>query len=118
MGTTRLKRKARKNKSRAKQRKLIIQNLNAKPVVKRVDVEGITKEFANKGSKIKALDKKEEPSKTKVDKVVEKTTDVVEVSEKTPDKKKTPAKKPAAEKAATKKEKTEKKPVAKKTEKK
>ncbi len=52
MAVTRLKRKELRNKLVAKRRLNKIQQLNAKPVIKEVDVEAIKKEFAaNKGKK-------------------------------------------------------------------
>jgi len=45
MGVTRLKRKDRKNKSRAKNRLEVIKQLLTKPVVKNVDVEAIKASF-------------------------------------------------------------------------
>lgn len=45
MAVTRLKRKARRNVSRAKARVAEIKRLNAKPTIKQVDVEAIKKSF-------------------------------------------------------------------------
>ena len=61
MAVTRLKRKAKRNKTRARVRQETIQRLNTKPVIKSVDVEEIKEEF-KKGSKgsAKADTKKEE----------------------------------------------------------
>lgn len=50
MAVTRLKRKAKRNKVKAKVRQESIQRLNSKPVIKSVDVEQIKEEF-KKGSK-------------------------------------------------------------------
>lgn len=51
MAVSRLKRKARKLKSRAKVRKQTMKNHNAKPVIKMVDVEKIKEEFKKAGKK-------------------------------------------------------------------
>lgn len=51
MAVTRLKRKALRNKLVVKKRLNRIQQLNAKPVIKEVDVEAIKKEFAAKKGK-------------------------------------------------------------------
>jgi hypothetical protein len=93
MAVTRLKRKGKRNKIRSKVRQTDIQRLNAKPVIKGVDIEKIKEEFAENLKK--APVKKEAPK-------VEATTTEVE-------------KKPAAKKAAAKKEdapKAEKKKAA------
>lgn len=45
MATTRLERKAKRNKSRAKNRVIKIKRLNTMPVIKNVDVEEIKKGF-------------------------------------------------------------------------
>lgn len=58
MAVTRLKRKAKRNKSRAAARQARMKNLNTKPVIKSVDVEAIKAEFAGKPAPKKA--KKEE----------------------------------------------------------
>lgn len=50
MAVTRLERKGRKNKSRAKARVQRIKHLNEAPVVKNVDVEAIKAEFAKKSA--------------------------------------------------------------------
>ena len=52
MAVTRLKRKAKRNKSRAAARQAKIKRLNIKPVIESVDVEAIKEEFAkdSKGS--------------------------------------------------------------------
>ncbi|MDW7690606.1 hypothetical protein R9C00_22395 [Flammeovirgaceae bacterium SG7u.111] len=63
MAITRLKRKAKRNKSRAKNRVETIKRLNAKPVIKNVDIEDLKKDFApvaeEKPAKKKAAPKKE-----------------------------------------------------------
>lgn len=51
MAVTRLKRKNRKLKSRSKVRQATIKNLNAKPVIKSVDVEAVKEEFKAKAKK-------------------------------------------------------------------
>lgn len=48
MAVTKLKRKNRKNISRAKAEVKLIKHLNAKPAVKKVDIEEIKKSFAKK----------------------------------------------------------------------
>lgn len=50
MASTRLQRKARRNKSRAKKKVADIQRLNQKPVIKNVDIEEIKKGFSKSGS--------------------------------------------------------------------
>ncbi|HNP19979.1 MAG TPA: hypothetical protein PKL31_16185 [Fulvivirga sp.] len=59
MAITRLKRKGKRNKVRAKVRKTNIQRLNAVPVIKSVDIEKIKEEFAENAKKPAA--KKETP---------------------------------------------------------
>ena len=58
MAVTRLKRKAKRNKVKAKVRQATIQRLNSKPVIQGVDVEKIKEEF-KQGSKGTAKAKKE-----------------------------------------------------------
>ncbi len=58
MAVTRLKRKAKRNKSRAAARQAKIKRLNTKPVIESVDVEAIKEEFAEKGSKGSKASKK------------------------------------------------------------
>lgn len=48
MATTRLKRKSRKDRSKAKVRRVTLKNQNFKPVIRRVDVEKIKEEFKEK----------------------------------------------------------------------
>lgn len=48
MAVTKLERKDRKNKARAVNRQTYIKQLSKKPVIKKVDVEAIKKEFASK----------------------------------------------------------------------
>jgi len=45
MAVTRLKRKTLKNRMRAGDKNHVIQQLNAKPVIKNIDVEAIKKSF-------------------------------------------------------------------------
>ena len=123
MAITRLKRKDRKNKSRATNKIRKIQFLNSKPVIKQVDIEKIKNEFAQKGKKaLSKTDKKAavinevagvEKVKVEAQKEVAKT--------KVAEKKEPAAKKASAEKitkvSAQKKEtkaKPAKKPAAKK----
>jgi hypothetical protein len=54
MAVTRLKRKAKRNKSKSAARQASIKHLNAKPVIKSVDVEAIKAEFAGKSAPKKA----------------------------------------------------------------
>lgn len=46
MAVTRLKRKAKKNKTRAAQRKVTMKHLLATPVIKKVDIEAVKKDPA------------------------------------------------------------------------
>ncbi len=63
MAITRLKRKAKRNKTRASVRQANIKRLNTKPVIKSVDVEAIKEEFEKKSSKpAKKETKKEDKS--------------------------------------------------------
>src|SRR5690606_8140947 len=48
MATTRLKRKSRKDRSKANVRRVTLKNQNFKPVIRRVDVEKIKEEFKEK----------------------------------------------------------------------
>ena len=78
MAVTRLERKGRKNKSRAKARVKRIKSLNEAPIVRNVDIEAIKAEFANKAAKPA---KKEEPKAEVVeDTVVEKAEVVTEAA--------------------------------------
>lgn len=65
MAVTRLERKGRKNKSRAKARVKTIQRLSGSPMIKNVDIEAIKEEFE------KNLTKKSAPKKKKEEKPVE-----------------------------------------------
>jgi len=48
MAVTKLKRKNRKKKARAKAGVIAIKRLNAKPPIKNIDIEAIKKSFENK----------------------------------------------------------------------
>jgi hypothetical protein len=48
MTVTRLQRKDRKNRARAVNKKVIIKQLLVKPVIKKIDIEAIKKEFEAK----------------------------------------------------------------------
>ena len=61
MASTRLVRKARRNRVVSRQRVNTIKRLTSKPVIKKVDVEQIKEEFASQ--KAKPVAKKEEPVK-------------------------------------------------------
>ncbi len=61
MASTRLVRKALRNRSKAKKRINLIKRLTSKPVIKNVDIEQIKEEFAN--MKAKPAAKKETPVK-------------------------------------------------------
>lgn len=60
MAVTRLKRKAKRNKSKAAARQARIKRLNTQPVIKQVDIEAIKEEFGSKGKATKKAAKKEE----------------------------------------------------------
>lgn len=115
MGTTTIKRKALRNRVKAKQRISSIKRLTSKPTLKNIDIEEIKSTFAKKAPKketpkveeaVKPEAKKTEKpvveSKTspntaeKVEKATEKKSDTVKTSEKKPAK---TAKKPVAKKA-------------------
>ncbi len=51
MAVTRLERKGRRNVSKAKRAKQVIKSLNAKPVIRNVDIEEIKKGFAKSSKK-------------------------------------------------------------------
>jgi len=51
MSVTRLKRKNRKDKSKASRRRTALKNQNFKPVIKSVDIEKIKEEFKAKAAK-------------------------------------------------------------------
>ncbi|MEM8568657.1 MAG: hypothetical protein AAGF85_19525, partial [Bacteroidota bacterium] len=69
MAVTRLKRKAKRNKARAKVRNSNIQLLSSKPLIKNVDIEAIKEEFANAAKK--PAKKKEETPKSETKSAVE-----------------------------------------------
>ena len=54
MSVTRLKRKNRKDKSKASRRRTSLKNQNFKPVIKSVDIEKIKEEFKAKAATKKA----------------------------------------------------------------
>ncbi|MFY0600738.1 MAG: hypothetical protein JXR03_13780 [Cyclobacteriaceae bacterium] len=104
MAVTRLERKGRKNKSRAKARVNTIKRLNSAPLIKNVDIEAIKAEFDSKNAPKKSTKKaevKEEPvavvaeeSAPVVEEVVaEVSEEKVEKKAKAAPKKKAPAKK-------------------------
>jgi hypothetical protein len=66
MGVTRLKRKGRRNVSKAKNKVISIQRLSAKPVIKNVDVEQIKAEFSKAAAPVakKATKKAAEKEET------------------------------------------------------
>ena len=105
MASTRLKRKAKRNKAVAKKRTQDIKLLTSKPTIKKVDVEELKKEFLAKPKKAPAK-KEEEAPKEVVEKVeaAEKKVEVkTEAKAKPKAKAETEAKKPAAKKPAAKK---------------
>lgn len=63
MAVTRLKRKAKRNKTKAAVRQANIKRLNTKPVIKSVDVEAIKAEFAGKAEAPAKKAKKSEKTK-------------------------------------------------------
>ena len=69
MASTRLVRKALRNRTVSKKRLSAIKRLTSKPVLKNVDVEQIKEEFANR--KAKPVAKKETPVKEELKAVVE-----------------------------------------------
>lgn len=100
MAVTRLKRKDRRNKAVAKNKVARIQQLNSKPVIKNVDVEAITEEFASKGKKVKTAAKKvEEPKEEVVEAAATEEVKAEEVKEKAKPKKAPKAKKEEAKEA-------------------
>ena len=99
MAVTRLKRKARKNRTKSKSRLQTIKLLESKPVIRQVDVEAIKEEFKKKHATPKV---KDEAPQAEVNEVATKAEEV-----KTDSKKK--------EEQITTKEKPTK-PIAKKTE--
>ena len=112
MAVTRLKRKGRRNKLKAKVRAQKMKLEGFKPVIKQVDVESIKEEFKSPGKKTAKAAKEEKPA-AKAEKVVE--AKVEQMAEETTPAKKAPAKKKAAAKPkADKEEAAEKKPAKKK----
>jgi hypothetical protein len=99
MAITRLKRKGKRNKVRAKVRLVNIQRLNATPVIKSVDVEAIKEEFAKAAKKPET--KKEAP-KAEAE-VAEKAAPKAEKEAKAPKAEKKEAPKAEKKKAAPKK---------------
>jgi len=102
MAITRLKRKDRKNKSRATNKIVKIQYLNRKPVIKQVDIEKIKDEFAQKGKGKKAPLKADEKAAV-INEVVAVEEVKVEAQEEVAETKVAEKKKPAAKKASAKK---------------
>jgi len=105
MASTRLVRKALRNRTKSKKRVSAIKRLTSKPVLKNVDIEQIKEEFANK--KTKPAVKKETPAKEVIE------TTKAEVKEEKP---KAKEEKKAAPKKAMPKAKKEAAPKAKKKE--
>lgn len=74
MAVTRLKRKSRRNKNVAKEKIAVISRLNAKPVIKSIDIASIKEEFKKNISKFEESHKKETKQKAEnVGKAVTKT---------------------------------------------
>lgn len=101
MASTRLVRKALRNRTVSKKRVSKIKRLTSKPVIKNVDIEQIKAEFAS--NKAKPTAKKEAPTK-----------EVAEVATPEVKEEKKAAPKKTAAKKTTAKAKEEKKPKAKK----
>ncbi|MCB0495691.1 MAG: hypothetical protein KDC79_06120 [Cyclobacteriaceae bacterium] len=97
MAVTRLKRKARKNKLRAKKRLQKIALESTKPVIKNVDIEELKKEFKATPAKAKKAEEKEVKMEAEVEAPV-KEEKAAAKAEKPKAEKKAPAKKPAAKK--------------------
>ena len=77
MGSQKLKRKALRNRVKAKVRIQNIKDLQAKPILKNVDIEALKEEFKKKPVK-KAESVKAEVAEVKVEKVVEASIEKVE----------------------------------------
>ncbi len=109
MAVTRLERKGRKNKARAKARVKRIKSLNFAPVIKNVDVEAIKAEFAKKGAKTETkVEAAEAQADVKEEKVGEvKETKKATAKEASEEKPKAEAKKPATKKKAAPEKKEE-----------
>jgi len=106
MASTKLVRKARRNKNRANQRTAKIKLLQRTPVIKNVDIEEMKKEFgpAKKAAPKAKTEKKEEAPKTEAKK--EETPKAKETKKEAPKKEDAPkaeAKKDEAPKAEDKK---------------
>ena len=98
MASTRLQRKARRNKARAKKKVATIQRLNQKPVIKNVDIEEIKKEFAQKKAGKKTA---EAPMADKAEaKLAKEAAKVEKAEEPKTEKKAEKAESPKAEKKA------------------
>jgi len=116
MASTRLVRKALRNRAVSKKRVNNIKRLTSRPVIKNVDIEQIKEEFANKPSK-PAVKKEEAPVKEAAPKVETKKVEnkVETAAPEAKEEKKSTAKKAPAKKAAPKAKK-EAAPKAKKKE--
>ena len=116
MASTRLVRKALRNRTVSKKRVSTIKRLTSKPVIKNVDIEQIKEEFANK--KAKPAAKKDAPVKEEP-KAAQEVVETPKAEAKKPAKAKVEApeaeaKKPATAKAEAPKAKEEKKAAHKK----
>ena len=116
MASTRLVRKALRNRSVSKKRVSAIKRLTSKPVIKNVDIEQIKEEFVNK--KAKPAAKKDAPVKEAL-KTAKEVVETPKADAKKPAKAKAKApeaeaKKPATAKAEAPKAKEEKKAASKK----
>ena len=116
MASTRLVRKALRNRTVSKKRVSTIKRLTSKPVIKNVDIEQIKEEFANK--KAKPAAKKNAPVKEEP-KAAQEVVETQKTEAKKPAKAKVEApeaeaKKPATAKAEAPKAKEEKKAAPKK----
>ena len=116
MASTRLVRKALRNRTVSKKRVSTIKRLTSKPVIKNVDIEQIKEEFANK--KAKPATKKDAPVKEEP-KAAQEVVETPKTEAKKPAKAKAEApeaeaKKPATAKAEAPKAKEEKKAAHKK----
>jgi len=74
MAVTRLKRKARRNRTTARNRKASIQRLNSKPVIKNVDVEEVKASFGSAPATKKKAAPKAKKAAPKEEVVAEKET--------------------------------------------
>lgn len=98
MAVTRLKRKAKRNKARAKVRLAEIQRLNKVPTLKNVDVEAIKEEFAKNPKKATAKKEEVKEEKAEAPKAEKKAPAKAKKEEAPKAEKKAPAKKKAAPK--------------------